>query len=210
MKKFIISILTVLFLISCKPNSPDNSSESNLANTPVSFSQLDDSNNYKNTSVPISHLVDSLNFKKEDLSILIDKSDYKLSIVANSNIIKEYPVVFGTNPIDDKLMEGDRSTPEGHFRIRDFYPHKSWSKFIWIDYPTKDSWEKHNKAKSENRIPNDATIGGEIGIHGVPKGKSKLIEGKVNWTWGCISLTNKDVEDLYKIVSKNMEIEIVK
>ena len=210
MKKFIIHLLTILFLISCKPNSADNSSNSNLVNVSDSFSDLADSNNYKNLSVSISHLVDSLNIKKEDLRILIDKSDYKLSILANSSIIKEYPVVFGTNPIDDKLMEGDRSTPEGHFRIRDFYPHKSWSKFIWIDYPTKDSWKKHNKAKSENRIPNDVTIGGEIGIHGVPKGKSKLIEGKVNWTWGCISLTNKNVEELYKIVYKNMKIEIVK
>ncbi len=210
MNKFITGILTVLILISCKPNNDNNSSGTYLENTLVSHSHLVDSLNLENTSVSLSHLVDSLNLKKEDLRILIDKSEYKLSILADSRIIKEYPVVFGTNPIDDKLMEGDRSTPEGRFQIRDFYPHKSWSKFIWIDYPTKDSWNKHNKAKSENRIPDDATIGGEIGIHGVPNGKSSLIEGKVNWTWGCISLANKDVEDLYKIVYKKMKIEIVK
>jgi len=155
-------------------------------------------------------LIDSLQLGQKELSILIDKSDYKLYLRADSTTIKEFPVVFGTNPIDDKLMEGDRATPEGKFKIRSFYPHKSWSKFIWIDYPTEDSWKKHNTAKSENRIPSNATIGGEIGIHGVPEGSASLIPEKKNWTWGCISLTNKNVNELYEIVYNGMVIEIVK
>lgn len=194
MKKTIAFFITNLFLISC--NSP---TESNF-----------DFADYKNTTIPISHLMDSLKLKKKDLRIHIDKSDYKLSIITDSKIIKEYPVVFGKNPIDDKLMEGDRRTPEGNFKIRDFYPHKSWSKFIWINYPTKDSWKKHKKAKSENKIPDSATIGGEIGIHGVPKNRSNLISQKNNWTWGCISLTNTDLEDLYSVVYKDMKIVITK
>ncbi|MDB4293630.1 L,D-transpeptidase [Maribacter sp.] len=159
---------------------------------------------------PLTYVLDSLQLEKEDLSILIDKSDYKLYVRTDSIRIKEYPVVFGTNPIDDKLMQGDRSTPEGHFKVCEFYPHKSWSKFIWIDYPTANSWEKHNSAKSEHKIPKDAKIGGEIGIHGVPDNNSSLIRERINWTWGCISLTNEDVGDLYSIVYKGMEIEITK
>lgn len=156
----------------------------------------------------LQQVLDSLQLEKEDLGILIDKSDYKLYVLKDTSIIKTYPVVFGTNPIDDKLMQGDRSTPEGNFKVRAFYPHKSWSKFIWIDYPNKRSWEKHNKAKVENIIPEDASIGGEIGIHGVPDGNDSLIANKQNWTWGCISLTNKDVNELYTIIYKNMPIEI--
>jgi len=164
--------------------------------------------NYLNYTLSASKLIDSLAIKKSDLSINIDKSEYKLKLVSKANVIKEYPVVFGTNPVDDKLMEGDRSTPEGTFKIRDHYPHASWSKFIWIDYPTKDSWKKHNEAKQNNKIPQNATIGGEVGIHGVPKGKDALIDKKVNWTWGCISLKNKDINDLYKVVFKGMTIII--
>ena len=158
----------------------------------------------------LTNLIDFLRLKREDLSILIDKSDYKLYVRADSVYVKEYPVVFGTNPIDDKLMQGDRSTPEGSFKVREFYPHQSWSKFIWIDYPTDDSWDKHEKAKLENRIPNAAKIGGEIGIHGVPNNNSSLITERVNWTWGCISLSNDDVNDLYSVVYKGMNIEIIK
>jgi len=160
--------------------------------------------------VSLAQHVNALGFNHKDLLILIDKSDYKLSVTHNGTIVRQYPIVFGANPIDDKLMEGDKRTPEGVFRVRDHYPHKSWSKFIWIDYPTKDSWVKHNRAKSRGLIPNTAEIGGEIGIHGVPANSDNLIQDGVNWTWGCVALLNKDINDLYTIIQKGTKVEIVK
>ncbi|MGJ8684844.1 MAG: L,D-transpeptidase family protein [Nonlabens sp.] len=188
--KIFTSLLLLFILTSCKPS-----------NNSVAIDE-----NQK----PLIELVAAQQLKKEDLHILIDKSDYTLSVLAGNDIVKVYPVVLGTNPVDDKLMEGDRSTPEGVFGVRDYYPHRKWSKFIWIDYPTEDSWKKHNAAKADGSIPQSATIGGEVGIHGVPQGSDNLIAQKVNWTWGCISLTNTDVNDLYPIIHKNMKIEIVK
>lgn len=163
-----------------------------------------------NQSLDLQHLLDSLKIEKTDLAILIDKSNYKLSLVAGEKLIKEYPVVFGGNPVDDKLMEGDQRTPEGSFKVRGLYPHKKWSKFIWIDYPNEDSWKKHHKAKENDEIPENATIGGEIGIHGVPKGYDYAIADKMNWTLGCISMTNKDVDELYPQVYKGMIVKIQK
>ena len=145
-----------------------------------------------------------------DISVLIDKSDYKLSILYNDIVIKEYPVVFGGNQKDDKLMQGDNCTPEGTFHIISKYQHKRWSKFIWIDYPNTDSWEKHNEAKKTGEIPQDAAIGGEIGIHGVPKGMNKLIDLKYDWTLGCISLKNNDVNEIYTYITSETDIIIQK
>ncbi|PZX39628.1 L,D-transpeptidase-like protein [Nonlabens dokdonensis] len=162
----------------------------------------------KAPDISLMEVLNNLEYKSKDLHILIDKSDYELSVLHNDQIIKTYPVVLGTNPVDDKLMEGDRRTPEGHFKVRDFYPHKNWSKFIWIDYPTEESYKNHENAKQNGSIPADATIGGEIGIHGTPPNKESLIENKINWTWGCISMTNSDVNDLYKIIYIDMEIVI--
>ena len=118
------------------------------------------------------------------------------------------PVVFGADPIKDKLMQGDRCTPEGKFRVRDLYPHKKWSKFIWIDYPNATSWEKHKAAKTNGLIPQNAEVGGEIGIHGVPPGYDYAIDERMNWTLGCISLKNKHVDELYLIMIKGMLVEI--
>ena len=161
-----------------------------------------------NYSHSLEDLLDSLEIAPSSISVHIDKSEYTLSILASGDTIKQYPVVFGGNPVDDKRREGDGCTPEGEFGIITKYPHKSWSKFIWVNYPTEDSWRKHNQAKREGDIPASATIGGEIGIHGVPRGMDELIDQKVNWTLGCISLKNKDVNEIYPYFSESTRIII--
>ena len=142
-------------------------------------------------------------------SILIEKSRRILTLYYERQPIKSYPIVLGGNPTGDKLKEGDRRTPEGVFKVRDLYPHSGWSKFIWLDYPNPDSWRKHLQAKRQGTIPISATIGGEIGIHGVPSGADDLIDRKNNWTLGCISLKNKDVDELYEAIQKGTTVEII-
>lgn len=163
---------------------------------------------YTNQYIPLSQLLDSLQISSKNLSIYISKKDHELHILADSIALKSYPVVLGFNPSDDKRREGDGCTPEGIFGVRDYYPHKKWSKFIWIDYPTQDSWVKHRLAKEKGTIPDTATIGGEIGIHGVPTGADHWIDEGQNWTWGCISLKNKDINEFYPYIKRGMKIEI--
>lgn len=144
------------------------------------------------------------------VNVLIDKSEYTLSIFAGDTLVKQYDVVFGGNPVDDKHKEGDKCTPEGVFGMRDKYPHKSWSKFIWIDYPNKESWKKFNQRKAQGIIKKGETIGGEVGIHGVPEGMDTMIETKQNWTLGCISMKNKDIDEIYPYITKQTKITIQK
>lgn len=148
--------------------------------------------------------------KGVSVDILIDKSDYKLSVFFADKLIKEYNVVFGGNPVDDKEKEGDKCTPEGVFGIRDKYPHARWSKFIWIDYPNAESWKKFNQRRAKGIIKENESIGGEVGIHGVPEGMDYLIDEKQNWTLGCISLKNKDVDEIYPFITKKSKITIQK
>lgn len=147
---------------------------------------------------------------KSELLIKIDKSDYTLSVWYKEEQLISYPCVFGFNPVDDKQQEGDGCTPEGEFKIRSMYAHGSWKYFIWIDYPNKESWKKFNQRKTDKTIPSDASIGGEIGIHGVPEGSDSMIANKTNWTLGCISLTNEHITDLYKSISTGTKILIEK
>ena len=183
----------VLCLTSCKPDQSIHS-----ANT---------------TSVepeprPIADLLEE-SFEKEKISILVEKSAYQLTVFYDSEPIKTYPVVFGGAPTGDKLAEGDRKTPEGIYRIRDLYPHPEWSKFIWLDYPTPQDWQEHSQAKLTGEISPTATIGSEIGIHGVPEGADGLIDSRNNWTWGCVSLKNSDVDEIYDVVTQGTIIEII-
>ncbi len=145
-----------------------------------------------------------------DLSIIIDKSGYRLSVKYDTVVLKEYPVVFGRNSVGDKLRQGDKCTPEGTFFMKDKYPHSKWSKFIWLNYPTDESWRKHNLAIQQGKIPANSKIGGEIGIHGVPADMDYLIDLRYNWTEGCISMKNKDIEEIYRCISKSTPIIIQK
>ena len=148
--------------------------------------------------------------KETKVSILIDKSEYTLSVFAADTLVKQYDVVFGGNPVDDKEKEGDKRTPEGVFGVRDKYPHRNWSKFIWIDYPNVASWKKFNKRKASGIIIDGETIGGEVGIHGVPDGMDHMIDDKRNWTLGCISMKNKDVNEIYPYILNQTQITIQK
>ena len=150
----------------------------------------------------------TLPIDKSQTKILIQKSQYRLTLYYQKQPIKSYPVVFGSNPVGDKFKEGDRKTPEGIFKVRDLYPHAQWSKFIWLDYPNHDSWQKHLQAKKLGKISRFDSIGSEIGIHGVPKNRDSMIDKGLNWTWGCISLKNQDVDELYSVIQVGTAIQI--
>jgi hypothetical protein len=147
-------------------------------------------------------------FDRAKVSILIEKSNHRLTLYYNRQPVKSYAVVFG-DPQGDKRREGDRKTPEGILRVQDKYPHPQWSKFLWLDYPNAQSQCKHDRAKQREEISWSSAIGGEVGIHGVPMGADALVDKRENWTLGCPSLKTKDVDELYEITQVGTIVEIV-
>lgn len=129
--------------------------------------------------------------------ILIDKSDYELSVYDEKGWYATYPVVFGNSSLQDKKMEGDKNTPEGTFHIISKRIHDKWDRFMALDYPTAESVEKFNRRKETGEIPANAKIGGGVGIHGTWPHEDFVIDRYKNWTLGCISMKRDDVEEIY-------------
>ena len=152
----------------------------------------------------------SFNLDKKDIVIYIDKTAHTFTLMIGRLMLKQYKCVFGVNPVADKKCEGDRCTPEGEFHIIAKNPHKDWDKFMLIDYPTAQSWKKFNANKEHGIVAAKARIGGSVGIHGVPANKPYLIDKGINWTWGCISLSNADVDEVYKYVSVGTKVVITR
>ncbi len=140
--------------------------------------------------------------------IVIDKSKYELSVYDVEGWLVTYPVVFGNNDRGDKLMEGDRKTPEGTFTIINKRPHEKWDRFMMLNYPTKESYAKFNYRKQHGEVSQSAKIGGGIGIHGVWPHEDYTVDQYQNWTQGCISMKNKDVEELFQLVSVGTKVII--
>ncbi|WEK36605.1 MAG: L,D-transpeptidase [Candidatus Pseudobacter hemicellulosilyticus] len=128
--------------------------------------------------------------------VIVDKSDYELQIYDEEGWYATYPVVFGSKDLSDKMMEGDRKTPEGSFRIVSKKPHQKWHKMLMLDYPNKDSWDKFNQRRNNGQIPRSAGIGGGIAIHGTWPNDNIVVDGFTNWTNGCVSLKNEDLDEL--------------
>jgi murein L,D-transpeptidase YafK len=199
-KKYLwgVLIISVFFLIAALSTKIDNSPHL----IPVQGGHL----NYNKSIFAILH---TQNPDKDRISLLAEKSKYKLTLFYDKKPLKSYPVVLGFNPVDDKLKEGDGCTPEGVFNIKAHYNHPHWSKFLWLNYPTVDSWKKYNLAKMKGKLKFTDSIGGQIGIHGVPDNDDSVVEKKNNWTNGCISLKNKDVNELYEVIKDGTVVEIV-
>jgi len=140
--------------------------------------------------------------------IVVHKLSRKLTCYRGLTPIKTFPVVLGNDPYNDKLCQGDTCTPEGVYRVRAKYPHPKWDSFIWLDYPNTQNWLKFARAKKAGRIPPEVDIGGQVGIHGTEDPYRNII-GE-NWTKGCISLLNKDLEEIYPLVNDKTLVIISK
>jgi murein L,D-transpeptidase YafK len=142
--------------------------------------------------------------------IIVDKSDYELHVYDDQGWYATYPVVFGNKSLDDKMMEGDRKTPEGTFTIIAKRPHTKWHKIMMLNYPTWESWEKFNRRKAQGLIPRTAKIGGSIGIHGTWPKDNIVVDDYTNWTQGCVSLRNSDMDEIFRFIDTGTKVVIRK
>ncbi len=170
-----------------------------------------------NISYPhTNNILNSLHASKREVSggpagnirIIIDKSDYELAVYDEKGWYATYPVVFGNNSLGDKRMEGDNNTPEGIFKITSKRVHEKWARFLAIDYPTNESYEKFNRRKANGEIPQNARIGGSIGIHGTWPKEDFVVDRFKNWTMGCISMKRQDVQELYGYIPVGTSVTI--
>lgn len=148
--------------------------------------------------------------RKDFVTITVDKSKYCVSVSYRSRVIRSYKAVFGPRPQDDKLMEGDRATPEGWFTIQNLNPRSQYNKFMLLSYPNDSAKARFTRLQASGVIPKGARIGGSVGIHGIWPGGDDMIEMGVGWTDGCVALRNKDVDDLFAFVGVGTKVCIRK
>lgn len=134
--------------------------------------------------------------------IVVFKSKRQLQVYSNGQLLKTYKISLGRNPVGDKEFVGDNRTPEGIYFINGKNPHSRYHKNLGISYP--------NKQDVEHALKLGKSPGGDIKIHGFRNGYGFV--GKfhrwLDWTNGCIALTDKEVDELYDAVKIGTRIEI--
>ncbi len=161
------------------------------------------------TSFKTPTQINTLYATKDTYRILVIKTKYEMKIFdSTGECLATYPVVFGNKDMGDKMMQGDRRTPEGTFKICFKRKHEKWSRFLLIDYPNAESVAKFNQRKAAGLIPANAQIGGSIGIHGTWPNEDYAVDGLQNWTEGCISTKNRYVEEIFDVLPVGTQITI--
>jgi len=141
---------------------------------------------------PYSPMPDQVVIEK----IIVDKSDRKLMVYADGSVIKTFSIALGDQPVGPKEREGDEKTPEGEYIINAKAGEgaSGFHKNLGVSYPsTKDKLNARQKGFS---------TGGDIKIHGLKNGLGFIgrFQSWRDWTNGCMSVTNEEMDDLYRHV----------
>ena len=135
-------------------------------------------------------------------SVLVRKSERKLYLMRRGEILRTYNISLGLRPEGHKQFEGDFRTPEGKYHLTRRNPNSEYFLSIQIDYPNAEDVER---ARRRGLKP-----GGAIMIHGQPNipRKPRSYYANVDWTEGCIAVSNSDIVEIWLMTPPNTPIEI--
>ena len=140
----------------------------------------------------------------EIAKLVVRKADREMDAYdAQGRLLKTYPVALGFNPVGHKQFEGDGKTPEGRYIINDRNPNSGYHKNLGVSYP--------NEADKAYAAAQGKSPGGLIKIHGIKNGWGSIGKRHLqrDWTDGCIAVTDEEIDELYRSVKHNAEIEIL-
>jgi hypothetical protein len=148
----------------------------------------------------------AINYSKRNNThiIIIDKIGREIRIYHDGILKNNFRIELGKNWIGDKQFQGDKATPEGHYKVidRKQHPQTKFYKALLLDYPNSDDITRFNHGRKTGALPGSAEIGGLIEIHGEG--------GRGNdWTDGCIALKNSDMDIIYSLIRTGTRVTIV-
>ena len=176
----------------------------------------------------MQHLRQIKEFQAQELEsidkVVVEKSERRLYLMAMNSEgelqpYRTYSIMLGFSPQGHKTQEGDGKTPEGEYTIDLRNPKSRYFLSLHINYPNAD-----DLAQASER---GVSAGGEIFIHGMPNelgpyysqwipdwmdGISRdVIYGAleyVDWTAGCIAVSNLAITEIYDLVKDGTPIVI--
>lgn len=134
--------------------------------------------------------------------VIVIKQERLLMLMKQGEIFRAYRVALGKKPLGHKKICGDQRTPEGFYVLDSRNPDSRFYKAIHISYP--------NDTDVMNAQRLGKQPGGDIMIHGLPDNLNHLgpLHRKVDWTDGCIAVTNSEIEEIWQLVPDGTPIEI--
>ncbi len=155
----------------------------------------------------------------------VDTKHKKVSLMDKNSPVKIFThAAFGAGGIGYKRHRGDNITPKGVYTIGWNNDKSDFRNFFGLTYPSipdaenglkrhlinEDEYKAIVDAHMQHTVPpQDTALGGAIGIHGLGTAKRRFIKHRtLNWTEGCIALTNEQIDELAVYVKTGMMVVI--
>ncbi|OUS19379.1 hypothetical protein A9Q95_13900 [Rhodobacterales bacterium 59_46_T64] len=136
----------------------------------------------------------------EVTQVLVYKQNRTMYLLHHGEVLKKYDIGLGFAPDGHKAQEGDGRTPEGDYLIDRRNPNSEFHLSVGINYPNDT-----DIAQAEAR---GVSPGGDIFIHGQPNRAKGNKLPRADWTAGCISVRNREIEQIYAMVNDGTPIRI--
>lgn len=120
-------------------------------------------------------------------------------LLHDKQVIKEYRIGLGFDPVGHKKVEGDGKTPEGVYFIDRMNPSSRYHLSLGVSYP--------NPVDRQTAGAIGRSAGGDIMIHG--RGPEGNAATKKDWTAGCIAVSDGEVEEIFAMVRPGVPIVIL-
>lgn len=119
-------------------------------------------------------------------NIVVDKSGHRMDVFSKGILMKSYSISLGRGEWGLTSKDWDNKTPTGNFVIDSKFTNSSFHKALTISY------------------------GNQIEIHGLRNhlGFIGKFHRWIDWTKGCIAVTDREVDELYAAVPIGIPITI--
>lgn len=132
--------------------------------------------------------------------VVVHKAARRLELYRAGVLLKSYAVSLGRHPIGAKRQQGDGRTPEGEYRLDFRKADSSFYRALHISYPGPADWAA---ARSLRVAP-----GGLVMLHGMKNGLGWLgrLHLAVDWTDGCVAVTDREMDEIWRAVPDGTKI----
>jgi len=134
--------------------------------------------------------------------VLVLKGKRRMHLLRRGMVLRTYQISLGRTPSGKKVKQGDGKTPEGWYLLDTRNPRSKFYRSMHVSYPNET-----DRARAQAM---GVSAGGAIMIHGEPNHLQNIgFNGKgVDWTEGCIAVTNREMDEIWNAVPDGTPIEI--
>jgi hypothetical protein len=155
--------------------------------------------------------------------LLVDTDTLQIEVKRGTQTVATFAnIAIGQSGAGLKNQRGDNITPKGEYKIGWVNRQSAFHLFYGLTYPSVADAEQGLQNGSISQAdyaaivyahqhqqipPQNTALGGQIGLHGLGQA-DESIHQNLNWTHGCVAITNSQIDELSQWITTGMRVQI--